>query len=109
MSDFKEIRTRLEERLAELSNEVVEIDHTLREPDNPDVEERAVENEDHEVLEGLGNAALHEIEQINAAIQRMELGTYGQCTECGKDISPSRLQAMPFAANCIDCASLKEA
>ncbi len=108
MTDYKEIRRRLEERLAKLSHEVSEIDHTLREPDNPDVEERAVENEGHEVLEGLGNAALQEITRINAAIQRMELGTFGQCTRCGKDIGISRLEAMPYAASCIDCAKEKD-
>ncbi len=104
----KEIRRRLEERLATLSHEISEIDHTLREPDNPDVEERAVENEGHEVLESLGNAALGEIAQIEAAIKRMELGTYGYCTSCGNDIDALRLDAMPYAANCIDCAALNE-
>jgi len=108
MSEYTEVRRRLEERLAELTHEISEIDHTLREPDNPDVEERAVENEGHEVLEGLGNAALQEIAQIKAAIKRMELGTYGQCTLCGNDIGASRLNAMPYAANCIDCAARNE-
>jgi len=106
MTDFKKTRRHLEERLAELSRVITDIDHTLREPDNPDVEERSVENEDHEVLEGLGNAALEEISQIKAAVQRIELETYGQCTHCGKGISTSRLEAMPYAARCIDCATL---
>ena len=105
MTEYAEVRRRFEERLAELSRDITEIDHTLREPDNPDVEERAVENEGHEVLESLGNAALQEIDQIKAAIRRMELGTYGQCTSCGGEIGASRLKAMPYAANCIDCAS----
>lgn len=108
MAEHTKIRRRLEERLAELSHEISEIDQTLREPDNPDVEERAVENEGHEVLESLGNAALLEISQIEAAIQRMDLGTYGQCTSCGADIGSSRLDAMPYAASCIDCASAGE-
>ena len=108
MADFEQIRKRLEERLDELSREVSDIDHTLREPVNPDVEERAVENEGDEVLEGLGNAALQEIEQINAAIQRMELGNYGQCTICGNDIGKARLGARPCAATCITFASGNE-
>lgn len=105
MKNPEKIRKTLEARLAELNSEVAEIDHTLREPDSPDTEERATENEGDEVLEGLGNHALEEIEQIEAAIKRMDLGTYGQCTECGKDISEPRLDAMPFAAKCIDCAA----
>ena len=107
MTAYTKVRRRLEERMTVLLNEVSEIDHTLREPDNPDVEERAVENEGHEVLEGLGNAANTEIAQIKAAIQRMGLGTYGQCTSCGNDIDALRLEAMPYAANCIDCAQEK--
>lgn len=105
MKNQEQIRANLEARLAELNDEVTEIDHTLREPDSPDTEERATENEGDEVLEGLGNHALDEIAQIEAAIKRMDLGTYGQCTECGNDISAPRLEAMPFAAKCINCAS----
>lgn len=109
MTNQEKVREQLEARLAELSHEVVEIDHSLREPDDADVEERATENEGDEVLEGLGNHALDEIAQIEAAISRMELGTYGQCTECGNDISEPRLAAMPYAAKCIDCAALHDA
>lgn len=109
MKNQSNIRKQLEARLAELGHEVEEIDHTLREPDNPDTEERATENEGDEVLEGLGNHALEEIAQIEAALKRMDLGTYGQCTECGNGISEPRLEAMPFAAKCIGCASTDEA
>ena len=43
-------------------------------------------------------------EQVQAAIQRIEAGTYGVCEECGKLIDEARLQAIPYAAHCIDCA-----
>jgi len=109
MKNQKKTKEFLKARLAELSHEIEEIDHTLREPDNADTEERATENEDDEVLEGLGNQALGEISQIEAALKRIDLGTYGQCTECGNDISEPRLEAMPYAAKCIDCAALDEA
>ena len=40
---------------------------------------------------------------IDAALQRIDEGTYGVCTRCGKPISPERLEARPWASLCIDC------
>ena len=44
--------------------------------------------------------------QVEAALVRMDEGTYGTCTRCGKQISPARLEAMPSVTRCIDCAQL---
>lgn len=101
--DVDVLKNQLESRLEELTEKVGEIDDSLREADSPDSEERATENEEDEVLEDIGNAALAEIEQINAALTRIELGTYGDCTRCGEKIEPDRLVALPFAAHCIEC------
>ena len=108
MADSKDIRELLELRRQELNQKVGEIDDTLRQPDSADWEERATENEDDEVLEDMGNAALVEIEQINTAIQRIDIGTYGMCTACGDPISKERLEALPYTANCLDCAKESE-
>ncbi len=105
MPSIAEMKSRLEARRAELKNEVVEIDQTLREPESRDDEDRATEREEDEVLEGLGNAALEEISAIDAALRRIELGTYGECTVCGKPVNEARLDAIPHVALCIDCAS----
>jgi RNA polymerase-binding protein DksA len=40
---------------------------------------------------------------VDAAIARLAEGTYGACTSCGRPISPERLEALPWAAHCIDC------
>lgn len=95
----------LEARLAELKQDVVEIDQTLREPDPQDFEERATEMEGDEVLEDLGLAAQTEITQIESALARIADGTYGECVTCGGEIPPARLEAVPHAAQCIKCAS----
>ncbi len=99
----QKIRTQLESRLTELTSRVSEIDEDLREPVAQDFEEHATETEGDEVMEGLGNAALEEIAQIQDAMSRMELGTYGNCTSCGMQIPEARLEAVPFAARCMDC------
>jgi DnaK suppressor protein len=99
----QKIRTQLESRLTELTSRVSEIDEDLREPGPQDFEEHATEAEGDEVLEGLGNAALEEIAKIKDTLSRMELGTYGNCTSCGVQIPDARLEAVPFAARCMDC------
>lgn len=49
------------------------------------------------------------IEQITAALNRIEHGTYGRCTRCGRQIAPARLEVLPHAAACIECQSHAEA
>jgi DnaK suppressor protein len=49
------------------------------------------------------------IAQINAALQRLDAGTYGICTNCGREIDPRRLEALPCVILCIDCQTAAEA
>ena len=44
------------------------------------------------------------LEKLEAALQRMEEGTYGVCEACGQAIEPERLAALPIATLCITCA-----
>lgn len=50
--------------------------------------------------------ALERITEINAAIGRLDDGTYGTCTRCGQPVGEDRLAARPTAATCIRCARL---
>jgi len=43
--------------------------------------------------------------EVEAAIQRLESGTYGICERCGQPIADARLEARPAARTCIRCAS----
>ena len=45
---------------------------------------------------------------IDAALARIEAGTYGICVNCGAHIAPERLEAMPWATLCIDCKRKEE-
>ena len=45
-----------------------------------------------------------EAQQIHAALQRIDAGTYGECATCGEPISEPRLEALPYAMQCINCA-----
>ena len=105
MTDVQKVKKSLEERVLFLSAKVEGIEGDLREPANPDFAEQATEGEADEVLEGLENAGLLEISQINAALARIEEGTYGDCATCGEPVGEKRLEAIPHAAQCISCAS----
>jgi|SRR4051812_8474913 len=43
------------------------------------------------------------IEEIDAALARLETGSYGRCVSCGTDIPVERLEFRPFAAGCVGC------
>ena len=43
------------------------------------------------------------LEQVEAALARLAGGTFGACVRCGRPIAPERLEALPWAAYCIDC------
>jgi DnaK suppressor protein len=45
-----------------------------------------------------------ELEKVEAALRRLDDGTYGACVSCGDPIAPERLEAIPWAPFCIDCA-----
>ena len=48
------------------------------------------------------------VEQIEAALDRMDEGSYGICGECGVTIPAERLEAVPYATHCVRCASSLE-
>ena len=48
------------------------------------------------------------LNKIEAALRRLEEGTYGGCFECGEEISEARLRALPFAVRCKDCEEARE-
>jgi RNA polymerase-binding transcription factor len=51
----------------------------------------------------LRERAEQHLADVDAALARLDAGTYGRCVECHRDIAPERLEALPWAAHCIDC------
>jgi DnaK suppressor protein len=48
------------------------------------------------------------LQQVEAALARMDNGTYGKCDRCGEEIDFARLKAVPEAAMCLDCQRFAE-
>jgi len=46
---------------------------------------------------------LQQLAAIEAALARLGDGSYGRCIRCGQPVAPERLEALPWAAHCIDC------
>ena len=46
--------------------------------------------------------------RMDEAVGRLEAGDYGLCTECGGEISETRLRALPFAVRCKSCEERRE-
>ena len=105
MPDAAEPRRRLEAQLAELEDRLSRIERDLAEPPDADSSERAVQMEDDEALEGQAAIVAGEIASVRRALERIEDGSYGTCTQCGEAIAEGRLEARPEAALCIDCAN----
>lgn len=105
MKKQEELRHDLVARLAELGHRVDEFEDDLRAPLEADFAEQATQTEGAEVTAELEHAAIAEAEQIKAAVGRLDAGSYGECVNCGGKINPKRLEALPYATLCMECAS----
>ena len=102
------LRQQLETKKTELLTRLERITANLRRGYEADSKERALQLENSEVVDALGNEARAEIAKISATLRRIESGDYGICTECGMDIARNRLAVHPYAEECIDCAEFAE-
>lgn len=63
---------------------------------------------DRQIDYSLEEASNHVLAAIDAALERVEAGNYGTCQTCGKPIGDDRLEAIPYATQCIDCRRREE-
>ena len=68
----------------------------------------ATETLDREMEQSLEDNAEHLLASIEAALARLDDGTYGRCERCGQPIAEERLEALPYATRCIECKRLEE-
>ena len=112
-SRYNELKTMLEERRRELLSEV---QGKIRDVRAESGKERDVldqgESSEVDIQEDIEFALIQmkseTLNKINEALRRLEEGTYGNCFECGDEISERRLRALPFAVRCKDCEEAHE-
>ncbi|MBI2372151.1 MAG: TraR/DksA family transcriptional regulator [Deltaproteobacteria bacterium] len=73
-----------------------------------DPSDLASSERDRELALLLGDRDRLKLREIDAALMRIDEGSYGLCEECGERIAPGRLRAMPFARLCVDCQADRE-
>ncbi|MCK0097368.1 TraR/DksA C4-type zinc finger protein [Yoonia sp. F2084L] len=102
--DITERRLQITARIKELTAHMQQISDDLDQPLPADLEDQAIDLEDDEVLSSLGRANSQEVRLLHDALRRIEDGSYGICQKCGEDISHARLDAVPYAVICRNCA-----
>ena len=112
------LRKRLEERKAEIEGDMTYMAAEIRALGiDQDMENGSLGNHiaddgtnvfEAERLVTISDDLQDILTQVNAAIERMDAGTYGICGNCGKRIAAERLEAFPYVALCIECQSRLE-
>ncbi len=100
------LRARLLGDMNQMEDTALKDSNAVRMPsDMADVGTDAFEQE--LTLDLIGNET-EVLEQIEAALERIERGSYGRCEACGRGIAKARLDAIPYTAFCVKCASRQE-
>ena len=109
---FADMRTELEKERASLTDRLIELgggepgaelefDHNFADSSQVTAERGELSALISSLHEALG--------EVEAALARLDEGTYGQCLSCGQPIEVARLEAMPTAKRCLACASRSKA
>lgn len=105
--NLSQIKHFLTERRSLLKQRHERVEHDLERRDDPlvaDSSDQAIQLQNDETLQAIDDAARSEVAAIDEALQRLEHGLYGTCKRCGEQIEPARLQAVPHAVMCAQCA-----
>lgn len=91
--------------LADQSEDMKNLVKTVESGDEADV---AADVIDRQLLTSIGTQDAIRLQQIENALDRINQDKYGRCIKCGKEIPEERLEVLPYALMCIQCASAEE-
>ena len=103
------LRARLQGDMTQMEDNALNKDHSKTTSTPTDMAELGSDNADQELTLGFLGSDKDALEQIDGALKRIEDGSYGKCETCGVKIPKSRLDAIPYAAQCVRCASQQRA
>lgn len=94
--------------LASLADQTADMKSLVKPVESGDEADVASDAVDRTILDSLGAQDALLLKQIDSALERIRLNKYGFCLVCGKEIPQPRLEALPYALMCINCASVEE-
>jgi DnaK suppressor protein len=115
--DLDELRRLLESERSRLRSTITGVNHQgslgeetgdLSIGSDDHIADSATDTMMRELDDGLEENAEHLLGEVEQALGRLDDGTYGRCTACGRKISEERLQAVPWASLCLDDKRLQE-
>ena len=107
--DYTTYKARLQAMRDEMTSRISALEKDIHHQDQPvekDFAEQVTQGENDDVLTALDDEARDRVRKIDAALLRIENGTYGICENCGNPIGEKRLEALPYATLCIECADV---
>lgn len=110
MSHYDEYKARLEQKRTEL---LVDLDAEIVIPDegmgySTHQADDASFATDQAASVAIRRSIERQLYEVERALDRLEKGSYGLCRACKKQIDRARLNALPYARYCMDCASQHE-
>ncbi len=104
VSEAREALLRKRHRLVDLRGEAESRGRGLRQDRSADWVDLASEQGAARLLDDLTEREMDQIAEIDAALARIEQGTYGVCLSCGGRVEPARLKALPEVRFCLACS-----
>ncbi|MCC6328486.1 MAG: TraR/DksA family transcriptional regulator [Acidobacteria bacterium] len=105
---LKEVKQRLLEERAQLIEKLKDNDLSVDDSETPDPVDLAVRNYSKNVMLAVSENESRQLALIDEALLRVEDNEYGLCQNCEKEITPKRLEAIPWARYCLNCQELVE-
>ena len=108
---LKQYETKLLERRNQLLNMVERTEDYGREADrevSQDPADEASNSYTKELLFSQSTTERNTLRLIEEALDRIAAGSFGECVNCGEEIQPKRLDAIPWTPHCIRCQELVE-
>ena len=104
---FKQV---LEARIAELESVLAAAQRETRmdATRHADAADQAASEYERQSLVHKATAARQRLRTLTQALERIRQGSFGECAQCGSDIEPKRLEAIPWARYCVKCQEARE-
>lgn len=108
IQNYKNLLLQQRDQLAEQINDNQSQTFGIDRENMQDPVDVAVNDREQTILLSISESERTLIDQVDEALQRIELGGYGECMNCGQTITDARLKAVPYARYCINCQDLLE-